>query len=113
MGSSGDMVGIHRPTPHHGLDSVRTVVGAPDSASGAPSLPLGERQDDYRQLTGAWEGERGSGALRRKDRRGNGLCQLGEPLMRLNPIQAAPAWKVAKAGDFSTYESHTSHILRF
>jgi len=30
----------------------------------------------------------------------------------LNPIQAVPAGQVAKADDFSTYESHTSYILR-
>src|SRR5262249_19639135 len=37
---------------------------------------------------------------------------FGEWVDLLNPIQAAPAVKVARAGGFSTYESHTSHVLR-
>ena len=31
--------------------------------------------------------------------------------MRQDPIQAVPVVKVARTGHFSTYKSHTSHIL--
>jgi len=34
-------------------------------------------------------------------------------LARLNPIQAAVAGKIARTDGFSTYESHTSYILRY
>jgi hypothetical protein len=60
---------------------------------------------------GTWQAEKESGALSRKIKSQNGLRLLVNALARKNPIQVAG--KIARTDSFSTYKSHTSHILRF
>jgi integrase len=98
----------------HGVCSLApTLAPAPDnSVQTLSTAGNGASADVPNAVTASGSPVNGKGRLSTADNRPACRGDWIRTSDLLNPIQAAPAGKVARTDHFSTYESHTSHILR-